>query len=615
MTATLSKTTDNVIPTPGGVIHVRPYRSASNAQLKAVLSFTPRVSSLDRHNEKSQTDEFRGFFTLFWIGLALLFLRTSLQSWEENRTPLSWTFGRLITGDALVLAISDLIMVSLMLICVPFVKALQYRWFNYYYTGLIIQHTFQFLYLATAVWWGYHRQWYWVQSGFLVLHSMSSMMKMHSYMSHNGILSTVHRQLQKEKAQLEEAIDTVPGGREAVLKDAIARKAELEAAEGPTPIGTPGPGTPGVGHRVSFSAASGSGANAGYEDPAAALKRQLGSMTETTGLSSSLSTSIKDGTPESLGPSPEIRQRSTASASGKKKRKNQATDALPAPRANLPLGTSLEPSHSTSPHEHAPPDALAWSSNEQIALLATNIDAMQEELKSNGAKGLVWPQNVTYKHFVDFMFFPTLVYQLEYPRTDTMRPLVVVEKIVATLGTFSLIYTITEHYIMPILPKPGDSLIRSFINLALPMMVNYLFIIFECVCTGFAELSYFADREFYQDWWNSTSWDQFSRKWNKPVHTFLLRHVYASTISGLQLSRTSAAFVTFLLSALCHELVMAVVTKKIRPYLFLMQMAQLPMIALGRLPIVKRNRTIGNIVFWAGLMSGFPLLAICYLIY
>ena len=83
----------------------------------------------------------------------------------------------------------------------------------------------------------------------------------------------------------------------------------------------------------------------------------------------------------------------------------------------------------------------------------------------------------------------------------------------------------------------------------------------------------FADREFYQDWWNSTSWDQFSRKWNKPVHTFLLRHVYASTMSGFKLSRTSATFVTFLLSALCHELVMAVVTKKIRPYLFLMQVS------------------------------------------
>ena len=38
------------------------------------------------------------------------------------------------------------------------------------------------------------------------------------------------------------------------------------------------------------------------------------------------------------------------------------------------------------------------------------------------------------------------------------------------------------------------------------------------------------------------------------------------------------------------------------------QMAQLPMIALGRLPVVKRNKTVGNIVFWMGLMLGFPAL-------
>jgi hypothetical protein len=53
---------------PAGTVRVRPFRSGSTSQLKAVLSFTPRVSSLDRHNAKSQTDEFRGFFTLFWIG-------------------------------------------------------------------------------------------------------------------------------------------------------------------------------------------------------------------------------------------------------------------------------------------------------------------------------------------------------------------------------------------------------------------------------------------------------------------------------------------------------------------------------------------------------------------
>lgn len=74
----------------------------------------------------------------------------------------------------------------------------------------------------------------------------------------------------------------------------------------------------------------------------------------------------------------------------------------------------------------------------------------------------------------------------------------------------------------------------------------------------------FADRQFYEDWWNSTSWDEFARKWNKPVHSFLLRHVYASSISYHGMSKPSAAMVTFFLSALLHELVMAIVTKKIR---------------------------------------------------
>lgn len=57
--------------------------------------------------------------------------------------------------------------------------------------------------------------------------------------------------------------------------------------------------------------------------------------------------------------------------------------------------------------------------------------------------------------------------------------------------------------------------------------------------------------------------EEFSRKWNKPVHTFLLRHVYAPVISA-KASKNTAMLVTFGLSALAHELVMTVVTKKIR---------------------------------------------------
>ena len=68
--------------------------------------------------------------------------------------------------------------------------------------------------------------------------------------------------------------------------------------------------------------------------------------------------------------------------------------------------------------------------------------------------------------------------------------------------------------------------------------------------------------EFFR--WNSTSWDEFSRKWNRPVHQFLLRHVYTSTMRSYKLSKTSAMFITFLLSAAVHELVMVIATRKIR---------------------------------------------------
>lgn len=60
--------------------------------------------------------------------------------------------------------------------------------------------------------------------------------------------------------------------------------------------------------------------------------------------------------------------------------------------------------------------------------------------------------------------------------TFSLRPLYVVEKVFATFGVFSLIYTLTEHYIMPFIPQPGDPVLKSYANLALPMIVNYLLI-------------------------------------------------------------------------------------------------------------------------------------------
>jgi hypothetical protein len=52
------------------------------------------------------------------------------------------------------------------------------------------------------------------------------------------------------------------------------------------------------------------------------------------------------------------------------------------------------------------------------------------------------------------------------------------------------------------------------------------YLIFECVLPGYAELATFGDRQFYDDWWNSTDLEEFNRRWNKVVHMFLYKHVY-----------------------------------------------------------------------------------------
>ena len=59
-------------------------------------------------------------------------------------------------------------------------------------------------------------------------------------------------------------------------------------------------------------------------------------------------------------------------------------------------------------------------------------------------------------------------------------------------GTFALLYTIVETFIIPLTPTKEQSFARSLLDLALPFMMAYLllfYIIFECICNAFAELS------------------------------------------------------------------------------------------------------------------------------
>ncbi len=87
---------------------------------------------------------------------------------------------------------------------------------------------------------------------------------------------------------------------------------------------------------------------------------------------------------------------------------------------------------------------------------------------------------------------------------------------------------------------------------------------------------------------------EFSREWNIPVHNFLRRHVYSASLPYL--SRSMSTTLTFLISALLHELVMGCITKKLRGYGFVAMMLQIPLVALQRTKFMRGKQlfNVGN---------------------
>ena len=79
---------------------------------------------------------------------------------------------------------------------------------------------------------------------------------------------------------------------------------------------------------------------------------------------------------------------------------------------------------------------------------------------------------------------------------------------------------------------------------------------------------------------------------DRPVHNFLLRHVYHSSISALKVNKHTATLITFFLSACMHELVMWCIFKKLRGYLLFLQMSQLPVSYSPIIGLVRSNADI-----------------------
>ncbi|KAJ8128881.1 hypothetical protein O1611_g4750 [Lasiodiplodia mahajangana] len=163
-------------------------------------------------------------------------------------------------------------------------------------------------------------------------------------------------------------------------------------------------------------------------------------------------------------------------------------------------------------------------------LIKWEIDALADELKGKAIlPSHYYPNNVTFWNHYEYIMLPTVVYELQYPRSDSINSLYVAEKAAATFGVIFVMIMVSQTFIYPVVMRTvamkemGYTTAQRFAefpwllsDLVFPFMMEYLvglnhharfmlawYLIWETVLNILAELTFFADRSFYDAWWNS----------------------------------------------------------------------------------------------------------------
>lgn len=290
------------------------------------------------------------------------------------------------------------------------------------------------------------------------------------------------------------------------------------------------------------------------------------------------------------------------------------------PSRDHPEGSVTDPKSKKNKSKRHP------KSDNEDSQSADEVDMLREDLArelTSPMGNVTYPANLTWSNYLDYLLCPTLCYEIEYPRTAAIDWTNLISKIIATFGCIFLLTITSEEFILPVLVEASARLdmpisasekclvlAESISWLLFPFMLTFLLVflvIFEYILGAFAEITHFADRHFYSDWWNSTDWMEFSREWNIPVYSFLRRHVYSA--SRPRFGKHAATIITFLISAVGHEIVMACITKKLRGYGFICQMLQLPIVMLQRTRWVRGRKTANNVMFWCSMILGLSLVS------
>lgn len=246
-------------------------------------------------------------------------------------------------------------------------------------------------------------------------------------------------------------------------------------------------------------------------------------------------------------------------------------------------------------------------------------------------RNTIYPNNVLLWDYLLFTCTPTLCYSPIYPRTGPTNNamdaestnlmanidwIYVTEKFITANGIIVCMYLITEHSVIPILSQSNTiPYVDAVVSLYFPFFLLFIlgfYLVFDCILNASAELTCFADRQFYSDWWNATSFMEFSRKWNLPVHEYLLRHIYLGVfVKKFKFASGLSKALTFIFSTVFHELVLTVTTHRFKPWFTFFSLWQIPLMSIMKSPMFD-NTQLGNILTLTPFVLGIAMIAILY---
>jgi len=266
----------------------------------------------------------------------------------------------------------------------------------------------------------------------------------------------------------------------------------------------------------------------------------------------------------------------------------------------------------------------------------TKAQPQSETEKETIENAQTYPACLSVRQMYMFVAFPTLVFQLSYPRTESVRIRLVLRYLAELVFCFILQFILVEQYITPILSntvkgvneriaRKQDTislswfLLERILKLSIPNLYIWLLMfaeLFHCWLNLLAEVTRFGDRRFYLDWWNAVSIRDYWQKWNMPVHNWLVRHMY-KPLRKRNFSGHTAGFLIFIFSGIVHEylIVTPIGISWTGGFGIVLVgfVLQIPLVSLTDTEYVKNRPTLGNVMFWVSwCFTGQPLAVLVY---